>query len=138
MKAPRHHRHPLLRAQEVQQVHGGGAVVQEQQVAVPDQGLRRPGDGALALRILLGTAAEQGHLLLGPGPDAAVDLLRGARAHQVCHIRADRIHADPEMGAQLLHGDALAPGDQRLHLLPAFFLHKLLPGRGCVISSRLS
>ena len=138
MEAGCHHRHPLPGAQKVDQVHGGGAVVQEQQVAVPDQSLRRPGDIPLALRMLLGTAAEEGHLLPGAGTDTAVDLLRRSGIHKIRHVRTDRIHADAEMGAQLLHGDALPPGDQSLHLFPAFFLHKFLPRARVRISLGLS
>ena len=115
--------HMLEGVQAVDQVHGGGAGVDVEGVAVLDAGLGALSDPALFLGVELGALGEQGHLLPLKGPDAAVDLLHRAGVRQVGHVGADRVHGHAEFLPQLLHGDRFPPGHQGLDLLAAVVLH---------------
>ena len=113
--------------QEVDEVHGGGAGVDVQGVAVLDELLGAPGHPALLLGPELGALGEQGRLLPLDRPDASVNFFHRAGAHQVGHVGPDGVHGDAEGVPQLFHGDGVPLGHQGLDPLAPVVLHPQRP-----------
>ena len=87
-----HHGDPAVPVQIVQQVHGGGAGVNKQNVSLVDLGRGSPGQPPFRLRPQQGAGLEQRHVCLPPELDTAIYLLHHTCFDQICHVRADGIH----------------------------------------------